>query len=538
MNANFASSSSRSGRVTLLVGLGLWLILAVIWSVRLSGGPADQPNLSPAEGSPLLPCVSYAPFRRPGHTPFDPHLRLTREALRDDLSRLARISSCVRLYGVSHGLDQVPEIAGELGLKVALGAWISRDAAANEVELERVLELARRHPEVVRTVIVGNEVLLRRELTAQQLAGLLQRARTGSGGVPVTYADVWEFWLRDIEALKPHVDLIGIHVLPYWEDNPTGVGAAAAHMVDVVKHVEQAFAPLPVWVAETGWPVRGRQRGPALPGLMEQARWVADLQALHRDQGIDFNFIEGFDQPWKRQLEGVMGGAWGLLDAQGELRAGKLLRPALGDPEALAGLLGLTLGACIAMIWSRRKGLHLLNPTVMGMSLVVGLIAHHFTAWLDWPRSISEWVTGGVAPLLLVLVSARPYRKQLPNRTLDAMLLFALSVGALTLCFDARYRMLPWSLVAAAAVLAWWRLFHHSSRRVVSPLSVGSSPATRMMGVGLGVAAIALPLLEGPENIQAWGVAAGWAALSLSALWAIDEAQHAAHQQPQHAEIR
>jgi glucan 1,3-beta-glucosidase len=522
----------------LLLGFSLWVVLAAIWCVRLTGEPTAHATLTAAKASPLLPCVSYAPFRRAGHTPFDPHLRLTAEALRDDLSRLARLTGCVRLYGVSHGLDQVPAIAGELGLKVAVGAWISRDAAANETELERALELARRHPDVVRAVIVGNEVLLRRELTAQQLASLLQRARAASGGVPVTYADVWEFWLRDARVLKSHVDFISIHVLPYWEDTPTGVNAAASHLVKVIEHVRQELAPLPIWVAETGWPVRGRQRGPALPGLMEQARWLADLQALHRDRGIDFNFIEGFDQPWKRQLEGVMGGAWGLLSAEGEPRTGNRLRSSLGDPEALAGLLGLLGGASIGVILSRRKGRYTALSTALGLSLFAGLMAHHLSAWIDWPRSTAEWVMGGVTPLLMMLVATRTFSKARRNRALDAALLFALAVGALTLCFDARYRILPWSMVAAAAVLAWWPLFNEADHRSPSPLAVGWSPATRLMGLGLGVAALTLPVLEGPQNTQAWGVALGWAALAVSAVVAMIKHHHLGFDQPNAAAVR
>lgn len=520
------ADGARSSRALLLLGLGLWLVLAAIWWVRLVGTPAAHAALLPAQPAQpdqstqsaptptLLPCISYAPFRREGHTPFDPNLRLTAEALREDLSRLAPLTRCVRLYGVSHGLDQVPAIAAELGLKVAVGAWISRDAAANEMELERALELARRYPDVVRAVIVGNEVLLRRELTPGQLATLLQRARAGSGGVPVTYADVWEFWLRDAQVLKPHVDFIGIHVLPYWEDDPTGLDAAAAHLVDVVDRLQRELAPLPIWVAETGWPVRGRQRGPALPGLMEQARWLAALQALHRERGIDFNFIEGFDQPWKRQLEGVMGGAWGILNAQGEPRSGNRLRSAWGDPEALAGLLGLMGGAFAGALLTWRQARRQRVMNALGLSLVTGLMAHHLWAWIDWPRSTSEWVMGGAAPLLISLVATRLFIGGQRNRMLDTAILFTLAVGALTLCFDARYRMLPWSMVAAAAVLAWWPLAAEPDRPAANALDVAGCPPRRMLTWGLGLAAFALPLLEGVANGQAWGVALGWAALA------------------------
>ena len=37
--------------------------------------------------------------------------------------------------------------------------------------------------------------------------------------MPVTYADVWEFWLRYRDVYEA-VDFVTIHILPYWEDFP------------------------------------------------------------------------------------------------------------------------------------------------------------------------------------------------------------------------------------------------------------------------------------------------------------------------------
>jgi hypothetical protein len=49
----------------------------------------------------------------------------------------------------------------------------------------------------------------------------------------------------------------------------------------------------------------------------EQARFVRGMLARQAAEPLDFNLIEAFDQPWKRALEGAMGGAWGLFDADG-----------------------------------------------------------------------------------------------------------------------------------------------------------------------------------------------------------------------------
>ena len=46
---------------------------------------------------------------------------------------------------------------------------------------------------------------------------------------PVTYADVWEWWLKYPQVAN-EVDFITIHLLPYWDDIPTSVeGAEEPH---------------------------------------------------------------------------------------------------------------------------------------------------------------------------------------------------------------------------------------------------------------------------------------------------------------------
>jgi glucan 1,3-beta-glucosidase len=126
---DFAPASGRppaARRVAVLLLLGLVLALTLAWAA-LQGRPAALPEVSGAQ----IPCVSYAPFRRPGDTPFDPALRIAPQAIEADLRLLKAVTGCVRIYGLDHGLDAVPAIARKLGLRVVLGAWIGRDAAAN-----------------------------------------------------------------------------------------------------------------------------------------------------------------------------------------------------------------------------------------------------------------------------------------------------------------------------------------------------------------------------------------------------------------------
>jgi glucan 1,3-beta-glucosidase len=82
--------------------------------------------------------------------------------------------------------------------------------------------------------------------------------------MPVTYAYVWEFWLRYRE-LAAEVDFITIHILPYWEDFPIPARDAASHVDAIRKRIVAAFPGKEIFVGEFGWPTAGRMRDSALP---------------------------------------------------------------------------------------------------------------------------------------------------------------------------------------------------------------------------------------------------------------------------------
>ena len=118
-----------------------------------------------------------------------------------------------------------------------MGVWLGRDPAANEREMELGLAAAKRDAGTLRGIVVGNEVLLRRELTEKALAGYIERMNAATD-VPVTYADVWEFWQAHPELAKV-TDYVTIHILPYWEDEPVAPEKAIRHVADVYQRMDQ-----------------------------------------------------------------------------------------------------------------------------------------------------------------------------------------------------------------------------------------------------------------------------------------------------------
>jgi exo-beta-1,3-glucanase (GH17 family) len=256
-------------------------------------------------------CISYSPFHG-RQTPFDLSLHVDPHQIEDDLTKLASVTDCVRTYSTDFGLDHVVEVAARLNLKVMQGIWIGEDKVRNRREMATVAALAQRFPGVIRSVVVGNECLLRAEISPVDLAGLIRDAKAQMS-LPMTYADVWEFWLRYPE-LSDVVDFITIHVLPYWEDIPVSADKAAAHLEDVLRKVKRAFPNKEIFVGEFGWPSAGRMREGALPSPANQAQVIQDVLELAKRDHFHVNLIEAFDQPWKRQFEGTVGGSWGLFD--------------------------------------------------------------------------------------------------------------------------------------------------------------------------------------------------------------------------------
>ena len=197
-------------------------------------------------------------------------------------------------------------------MKVLLGVWIGRDRAKNAHLADIAVALAKDHPGTVAAVIVGSEVLLRGEMTVSDLRQIIRSVKPRVN-VPVTYADVWEFWLRYRE-VGEDVDFITAHFLPYWEDVPPRAEDAAAHVDGIRKQVVAAFPGKEILIGETGWPSHGRMRDGALASRINQARFISEILERARQDNFRVNFFEAYDEPWKRRWEGTVGGYWGLFD--------------------------------------------------------------------------------------------------------------------------------------------------------------------------------------------------------------------------------
>jgi exo-beta-1,3-glucanase (GH17 family)/cellulose synthase/poly-beta-1,6-N-acetylglucosamine synthase-like glycosyltransferase len=229
-----------------------------------------------------------------------------------DLKLLADSSvSAVRTYSALDSLGDVPAIAARHGIKVTVGAWLDRQREVNRREIDGAMALAQRHSNVIR-VIVGNEVVLRGDLSVSELATELDRVREVVKQ-PVSTAEPWHVWV-DNPRLAEHVDFITVHLLPYWEG--IDVQQAVDYIISRMDLLQATFPGKLILIGEVGWPSAGRTRGSAVASVSNEAAFLRRFleQAMQRD--YRYYIMEAFDQPWKARYEGAVGAYWGVYDVE------------------------------------------------------------------------------------------------------------------------------------------------------------------------------------------------------------------------------
>jgi glucan 1,3-beta-glucosidase len=469
--------SLRTPLALLLVSLGA--IAAVWWwlatPITLARAPID-----PAD---KVQCVSYAPFRGE-QSPLDAWTHIEADQIEQDLRQLKEITDCVRTYSMENGLDQVPAIAAKVGgLKVLQGIWLSSNRTKNFEQVALAVRLTKEFPDIITALVVGNEVLLRGEMTTADLVSIIRSVKP-QVRVPVTYADVWEYWLKNREVYDA-VDFVTIHILPYWEDFPVKAKFASAHVETIRERMAVAFPGKEILIGETGWPSEGRMRDGALPSRTNQARVVSEILSLAKAQKFRVNLIESYDQPWKRKLEGTVGGYWGLYDS-----VRRSLKYPPGEPISnfpywkwyMGAGMGLSvLVFAVALItlrrrpWTPRFSAWLgvaISATTAGSLLGVGADkvfyeSYGIGGWLLWGTLLAAGilspifcaqalVIGRSLPTFLDLLGPSEGRKW---SKLTAVLGLTLAVAAviaaqtaLGFVFDPRYKDFPYASLTMAVV--------------------------------------------------------------------------------------
>lgn len=252
-----------------------------------------------------------------GQSPADKS-QLPADQVRSRLEIIAPHTRWIRTFSCTEGNEHGATIGKDLGLSTLVGAWIGHDLEQNEAEIAGVIEVARQGNADL--IAVGNEVLLRNELSEDAIIAYIERVKAAVPGVPVGYVDAY-YLFPEHPRLVAACDFLPINCYPFWEKCP--LEQAPGYVAEMVRRVQAVAGDKPVLIAETGWPTSGTAHGDAVPSLDNSVLYALNLVPWAESQGLPLFWFSAFDEAWKVGAEGDAGACWGFWDADGGFKLGE-----------------------------------------------------------------------------------------------------------------------------------------------------------------------------------------------------------------------
>ncbi|MBF0121126.1 MAG: glycosyltransferase [Desulfobacterales bacterium] len=285
----------------LILGLAFAVITFAFWAL------INRPSSEPPWPSSVAG-MSFSPYRMDNDPFIEKYPSL--DEIDRDIALLSGKVKSIRTYSVNSVFGDIPRLAKKYGMTVTVGAWLTNDKARNEKELDKLIAVVKTNSDIIERVIVGNECLLRNELTVNELISYLDRIRKQLN-IPVSTAETWNTWYKNPE-LSQHVDFVAGHFLPYWEG--VGLDQSIGFVNNCYQILKNAYPKLPILIAEVGWPSNGRTRKSAIASEANEAIFLRRFLEQARTNNYDYYLMEAFDQPWKKASEGSVGAYWGIFD--------------------------------------------------------------------------------------------------------------------------------------------------------------------------------------------------------------------------------
>jgi GPH family glycoside/pentoside/hexuronide:cation symporter len=243
---------------------------------------------------------------------------LSESQIRRRMEIIMPYTSWIRSFSCTEGNELIPEIAHEKGLKTMVGAWISNDLERNEEEITTLIALAKKG--LVDIAVVGNEVLMRDEISEAALIRYIKRVKQALPNTAVAYVDAYYQFL-DRPALIEAVDKVLINCYPFWEG--ADIDYALHYIQEMYRLTQKAAGSKEVIITETGWPSQGESVLDAVPTPDNAMQYFIQVQHWAEKDQVPLFYFSSFDESWKIHQEGVVGTRWGLWDKNEKLKYGK-----------------------------------------------------------------------------------------------------------------------------------------------------------------------------------------------------------------------
>jgi GPH family glycoside/pentoside/hexuronide:cation symporter len=241
--------------------------------------------------------------------------QLTETQIRQRMEIIAPYTQWVRSFSCIDGNEFIPRVAHESGLKVMAGAWIGEERDQNEKEIAGLIELAKAG--FVDVAAVGNEVMLRGDLTKKELINYIRRVKEAIPDIPVGSVEPY-FLFHEHADFVESCDVILANCYPFWE------GSSVEHATGYLHHMheitQKAAKGKPVLIAETGWPTKGEVVSHAQPSIDNAMKYFVNVNNWRKENQTEVFYFSSFDESWKIRHEGDTGQSWGIWDKNGKLK--------------------------------------------------------------------------------------------------------------------------------------------------------------------------------------------------------------------------
>nr|WP_255555411.1 glycosyl hydrolase family 17 protein [Enterovibrio paralichthyis] len=244
-----------------------------------------------------------------------PGTQVTEAQIHERLQIIAPYVKWIRTFSCTEGNEHIPRIAKEYGLKTMVGVWLGSEMEKNDVEMQNAIALAQEGSADI--LGVGNEVLLRGDMSEDALIGYIEQAKDALPNTPVGYVDAY-FLFEDFPRVADACQVILTNCYPFWEGCPEQF--AVPYMKEMYRRAIAAGKGKPVIVSETGWPNEGIAERGAIPSLENALKYFVDTYNWADEENIDVFYFSSFDEAWKVEKEGAVGAYWGLWDKDGNFK--------------------------------------------------------------------------------------------------------------------------------------------------------------------------------------------------------------------------
>lgn len=240
---------------------------------------------------------------------------LSEDQIKRRMSVIKPYTKWVRSFSCTNGNELIPKVANEQGLKTIAGAWLGKDKVRNEQEIESLINMARSG--CVDIAAVGNEVLLRGELSKEEVLAYIRQVKTALPDIPVSYVDTY-YQFSEMPELVDACDLLLVNCYPFWEGYD--IHEADLYLQQMYAFTQLAAKGKKVIITETGWPSEGSSTDQAVPSNLNAMKYFININTWSKKHDVGLFYFSSFDESWKVRYEGNVGQRWGIWDKQEHLK--------------------------------------------------------------------------------------------------------------------------------------------------------------------------------------------------------------------------